>query len=78
MNDQMNTDKQNPDIAGEIHINKSDLDDRAGDQVIMSEYARDEIEDAVPLVHSMTQRDTLHAVAATLDPQQLATSLHEA
>ena len=28
VNDQMNTDKQNPDIAGEIHINKSDLDDR--------------------------------------------------
>ena len=51
VNDQMNTDKQNPDIAGETHINKSDLDDRAGDQVIMSEYASDEIEDAVPLVH---------------------------
>ena len=43
MNDQMNTDKQNPDIAGEIHINKSDLDDRAGDQIIMSECASDEI-----------------------------------
>ena len=70
VNDQMNTNKQNPDIAGEIHINKSDLDDWAGDQVIMSEYASDEIEDGVPLVHSMTQRDTLHAVAATLDPQQ--------
>ena len=39
VNDQMNTDKQNPDIAGAIHINKSDLDDRAGDQIIMSEYA---------------------------------------
>ena len=70
VNDQMNTDKQNPDIAGETHIIKSDLDDRAGDQVIMSEYASDEIEDAVLLVPSMTQRDTLHAVAATLDPQQ--------
>ena len=70
VNDRMNTDKQNPDIAGEIHINKSDLDDRTGDQVIMSEYASDEIEDAVPHVHSMTQRDTLHAVAATLDPQK--------
>ena len=69
-NDQMNTDKQNPDIAGEIHINKSDLDDKAGDQIIMSEYASDEIEDAVPLVHLMTGRDTLHTVAATLDPQQ--------
>ena len=55
VNDQMNTDKQNPDIAGEIHINKGDFDDRAGDQVIMSEYASDEIEDAVLLVHSMTQ-----------------------
>ena len=70
VNDQMNTDKQNPDIAGETHINKSDLDDRAGDQVIMSEYASDEIEDAVPLVHLMTGRNTLHTVAATLDPQQ--------
>ena len=69
VNDQMNTDKQNPDIAGEIHINKSDLDDRAGDQIIMSEYASDEIEDAVPLVHLMTGRDTLRTVAATLDPQ---------
>ena len=55
VNDQMNIDKQNPDIAGEIQINKSDLDDRAGNQVIMSEYASDEIEDAVPLVHSMTE-----------------------
>ena len=70
VNDQMNTDKQNLDIAGVIHINKCVLDDRAGDQVIMSEYASDEIEDAVPLVHSMTGRDTLHTVAATLDPQQ--------
>ena len=70
VNDQMNIDKQNPDIAGEIHINKSDLDDRAGDQVIMSEHASDEIEDAVPFVHLMTGRDTLHTVAATLDPQQ--------
>ena len=70
VNDQMNTDKQNPDTADEIHINKSDLDDRAGDKVITSEHASDEIEDDVSLVHSMTQRDTLHAVAATLDPQQ--------
>ena len=70
VNDQMNTDKQNPDIAGETHINKSDLDDRAGDQVIMSEYANDENEDAVPLVQSMAERDTLHTVTATLDPQQ--------
>ena len=37
VNDQMNTDKQNPDIADEIHTNKSDLDDRAGGQIIMSE-----------------------------------------
>ena len=70
VNDQMNTDKQSPDIAGEVDINKGDLDDNAGDQIIMSEYASDEIEDALPLVHLMTQRDTLHAVAATQDPQQ--------
>ena len=77
VNDQMNTDKQNPDIAGEIHINNSDLDDRAGDQIIMSEYASDEIEDAVPLVHLMTGRDTLFTVAATLDPQQLEGMPHK-
>ena len=69
VNDQVNTDKHNPDIASEIHI-KSDLDDRAGDQIILSEYASDEIEDAVPLVHLMTERSALHTVTATLDPQQ--------
>ena len=36
----------------------------------MSECASGEIEDAVHLVHLMTEKDTLHTVAATLDPQQ--------
>ena len=58
------------DIAGGIHTNKGELDDSVRDQIIMSEYASDVIEDAVPLVHLMTQRDTAHAVAASLDPQQ--------
>ena len=74
VNDQMITDKQSPDIAGEVHINKVDLDNSAGDQIIMSEHASDEIGGAVPLIHLMTQMDTLHAVqgyvAATLDPRQ--------
>ena len=63
-NDQMFTDKQSPDSAGEIHINKDDLDKSAGDQNITSEYASDEIGGAVPLIHLMTQMDTLHAVQA--------------
>ena len=54
VNDQMITDKQSPDIAGEIHINKDDLDNSAGDQIIMSEYANDEIGGAVPLIQLMT------------------------
>ena len=54
VNDQMNTDKQSPDIAGEIHINKGELDDSGGDQIIMSEYASDEIED---VVHATSLRE---------------------
>ena len=30
-------DKQSPDIAGDVHVNKDDLDNSAGDQIIMSE-----------------------------------------
>ena len=67
-------DKQSPDIAGDVHVNRDDLDNSAGDQIIMSEYASDEIGDTVPLIHLMTQVDMLHAVqrymAATLDPRQ--------
>ena len=74
VNDQMITDKQSPDIAGEVHVNKDDLDNSAADQIIMSEYASDEIGGAVHLIHLMTQMETLHAVqghvAATLDPRQ--------
>ena len=67
-------DKQNPDIAGDVHVNKDDLDNSAGDQIVMSEYASDEIGDTMPLIHLMTQIDMLHAVqrymAATLDSRQ--------
>ena len=70
VNDQMNIYKQSPDVADEIHINKGDHDDSIGDQIIMSEYMSDEIEDAMPLVQLMRQAGSLHAVAATLDPQQ--------
>ena len=74
VNDQMITDKQSPDIAGDVHGNKDDLDNSAGDQIIMSEYASDALGGAVPLIHLTTQMDMLHAVqghvAATLDPRQ--------
>ena len=38
--------KQSPDIAGGVHVGKSDLDVGAGDQGIMFGYASDETETA--------------------------------
>merc|ERR1712164_15107 len=48
--------KQSPDIAGGVHVGKSDLDVGAGDQGIMFGYASDETEDCMPLTHSMATR----------------------
>jgi len=48
--------KQSPDIAGGVHVGKSDLDVGAGDQGIMFGYATDETEDCMPLTHSVATR----------------------
>merc|ERR1712185_427249 len=48
--------KQSPDIAGGVHVGKSDLDVGAGDQGIMFGYASDETEDCLPLTHSVATK----------------------
>jgi len=48
--------KQSPDIAGGVHVGKSDLDVGAGDQGIMFGYASDETEDCMPLTHLIATR----------------------
>ena len=48
--------KQSPDIAGGVHVGKSDLDVGAGDQGIMFGYASDETENCMPLTHLMATR----------------------
>jgi S-adenosylmethionine synthetase len=48
--------KQSPDIAGGVHVGKSDLDVGAGDQGIMFGYASDETASSMPLTHLMATK----------------------
>jgi len=48
--------KQSPDIAGGVHIGKSDMDVGAGDQGIMFGYASDETASTMPLTHFLATR----------------------
>jgi S-adenosylmethionine synthetase len=48
--------KQSPDIAGGVHVGKTDMDVGAGDQGIMFGYATDETDNTMPLTHSLATR----------------------
>jgi len=53
---QVRINAQSPDIAGGVHVGKSDLDVGAGDQGIMFGYASDETANCMPLTHMIATR----------------------
>jgi S-adenosylmethionine synthetase len=53
---QVRINKQSPDIAGGVHIGKSEMDVGAGDQGLMFGYASDETKSTMPLTHYMATR----------------------
>ena len=48
--------KQSPDIGSSVHVGKESDDVGAGDQGIIIGYASDEVEEGMPLTHSVTTR----------------------
>lgn len=49
-------DKQSPDIAQSVHINKTEEEIGAGDQGLMIGYASDETESFMPLTHDLCSK----------------------
>merc|ERR1712060_312521 len=65
--------KQSPDIAGGVHVGKSDLDVGAGDQGIMFGYASDETESCMPLTHLMATKLGKQHTDGSVEPLMIHT-----